>query len=390
MFQMRLLAAGLAVLWACACLLILVGYRPGGPADLLVGVATVLPLGIATTALIWPPVARGPQAFRLTVALAVGTGLILVPTIGAIYRQITGRGLQTLLPSPEAAYPWGLAILGTALFASLGVARRILGASASRPRRAAAALGSGLLVGVVTATLIASMAVANDLALGDRPAASSRFGPTDPTLTPPTCDGNLVAGATANLELQISGSVDRRSLGGARIRGQRVGTAFRWSAEVASATALGGAGAALVNGQAWAHEPGDPWAAVASGTVADEDVDGAAVRIALTPAMRASAEELGISYVEGARSRHCRAAIDGTTFRAAFPEIRWLAGDADLGRWYGELEYWVFSDGQLGEAAGWLQGEGFAISEGAIQGRLEVALTATDRGTIFSITAPRP
>ena len=40
---MRLLAASLTALWAATSLLVLVGYRPGGPADLLVGVALLDP-----------------------------------------------------------------------------------------------------------------------------------------------------------------------------------------------------------------------------------------------------------------------------------------------------------------------------------------------------------
>ena len=119
-----------------------------------------------------------------------------------------------------------------------------------------------------------------------------------------------------------------------------------------------------------------------------EDLDLAVVANALAPEQLATAEELGVSFVQGARARHCQVAVDGTTFRAAFPQVRWLAGDANLSRWRGELEYWIFGDGQLGEAVGWLEGEGFAIRQDAIQGRLDVALTATDRGSPFTIAPP--
>ncbi len=387
-FEMRLLAAGLTGLWGIACLVVIVGYRPGGPADLLVGIATLVPLGVAALALMWPPVARGAQAFRLIVALAVGTGLVLVPTIEALVRQITGRGLQTLLPSAEAAYPWGLAILGTSLFATLGLARRILGGASSRPRRLMAALGGGVVLAAITATLIASVAVANDLALSGRIVGTSRFGPSDPKITPPPCDGTLSAGPSASVELQLTATVDRASLGGARIRGERSGLDFRWSADVASERTLGLAGAAIVGEQGWTREPGDPWTAVPAATLRGESLDLEVVSAALTPEIRTAAEELGISYVEGARARHCRVAVNGTLFRAAFPEVRWLAGNANLGPWVGELEYWVFADGQLGEAVAWLEGAGFALRTGAIQGRLDAALTATDRGAHFSITSP--
>ena len=45
---------------------------------------------------------------------------------GERLRQLVDRGLQTLLPSLEVAYPWALAILGTSLFAGLGIARRVI------------------------------------------------------------------------------------------------------------------------------------------------------------------------------------------------------------------------------------------------------------------------
>jgi hypothetical protein len=94
--------------------------------------------------------------------------------------------------------------------------------------------------------------------------------------------------------------------------------------------------------------------------------------------------------VQGARARHCRVAIDGDTFRRAFPQVRWLAGDADLHRWRGELDYWIFGDAELGRADGWIAGEGFTLQPGAIQGRLEASLTATSRGSAITIVPPAP
>ena len=124
--------------------------------------------------------------------------------------------------------------------------------------------------------------------------------------------------------------------------------------------------------------------------VEDESLDLAVLRAALDTEARAAAEEIGIAYVEGARARHCRVAIDGDTFRRAFPQVRWLAGDADLHRWRGELEYWIFTDAQLGRADAWIEGEGFTLRPGAIRGRLEASLTATERGSSITIAAPAP
>jgi len=387
-FEMRLLAAGLTALWAATCILVLVAYRPGGPADLLVGVAFVLPAGIAAMALAWPPAAHGPQAFRLIGALAVGTGLILLPSLASLWRQIADRGLQTLLPSLEAGYPWALAILGTSLFAALGLARRVLGPDAPRGRRLTAALGAGVGIGLITATLVASAAVGNDLALAGRPAGSSQFGPTDPTRVPPTCDAPITAGDSARLELGLSGSIDQRSIGGARVRGARAGLDFSWTSEIASVPTLGLGGAARVGSQGWLREPGSSWSRVSGAAVEGEALDLAVLREALHSTARAAAEELGIAYVDGARARNCRVAIDGDTFRRAFPQVRWLAGDADLRHWRGELEYWIFTDSQLGRAEAWIEGEGFTLQAGAIRGRLEASLTATERGSSINIVAP--
>ena len=82
---------------------------------------------------------------------------------------------------------------------------------------------------------------------------------------------------------------------------------------------------------------------------------------ALTPGNRATAEDRGIDVIEGARARRCRVAVDGATFAAAFPQVRWLVGDADLHRWRGQLDYWVFVDGQLGQVAGDASGEATGI-----------------------------
>mgnify|MGYP001599728324 CR=1 FL=1 len=179
--ELRLLAVALAGLWAVVAGLLLVGYRPGGPADLLVGLAALGPVAVAIAAVAWPPAARGGQAFRLIAALGVATIIVLLPTLGGLVRQLVDRGLQTLVPSLEAAYPWALAILGTSLFAGLGLARRIRGPKSGRPGRLGAAVAIGLVLALVSAGAMAGAAIANELALRDRPATASRYGPRGPT-----------------------------------------------------------------------------------------------------------------------------------------------------------------------------------------------------------------
>src|SRR3982751_883611 len=125
-FGLRLLAAVLTTLWTIAGAIVLLGYRPGGPIDGVVGLAALLPIAVSLLGLLWPPAARGDRAFAAVAWLGLGAILLLIPSIGGVLNQLVARGPQTLLPSWEAAYPWILALLATSLFGGLGVARRVL------------------------------------------------------------------------------------------------------------------------------------------------------------------------------------------------------------------------------------------------------------------------
>jgi hypothetical protein len=389
-FELRLLALVLAVGWAAAAGLVIVGYAPGGPVDRLVGIAALPTVAIALAALAWPPVARGDRAFGGIAWLGVGAALLLAPSIGGLVEQLRAGGPQTLLPSVEAAYPWLLALAGTALFAGLGIARYVLGETALRRRR----LVVGGLIGVGLTTLaagaFAGAAIGNDLALRDRPATSSRFGPTDPTLEPPECDGGLAPGPSAAVGLLISGEVDGRPTGDGDLRGTRVEADFRWAAAIASSIRVGRDGWARIGDDAWQLRSSGGWESVETDVVAEGALDLQVLTTALTAGNRAAAESRGIAYVEGARARHCRVAIDGPTFRTAFPQVAWIVGDADIDRWRGELDYWVFADGQLGQVVGSLNGEGADLVPKGVLGTVYVSMTATDRGDVAPIEAPGP
>jgi hypothetical protein len=170
----------------------------------------------------------------------------------------------------------------------------------------------------------------------------------------------------------------------------RVGPDFRWLAYAATISELGQYGAARSGSDAWTIVPGARWTRMAPATVADGTVDLQALDVALTPAYRAAAEDHGIETIEGARARRCRIAIDGTTFGAAFPEIELLVGDADLHRWRGQLDYWIFLDGELGQVAGSANGEAAGIVPDALNGTIDLRLTATLRGHDSVIYPPGP
>ena len=101
-----------------------------------------------------------------------------MPSIAGVVTQLMSFGSRTLLPSFEAAYPWLIALLATSLFSGFGIARRLEGGAALRRRRLVAGTTIAVLVTVVASVAFAAVAVANDTALRDTPAGSSRFGPT--------------------------------------------------------------------------------------------------------------------------------------------------------------------------------------------------------------------
>jgi hypothetical protein len=385
--ELRLLGVALTALWLVAFGLILFGYRPGGPVDVVVGIAASGPIAVAVAAVLWPPVARSPRAFALMAWLALVPILLLVPSIAGLVTQLQGRGPQTLLPSAEAAYPWLLALLGTGIFAGLGVARRQLGDRAPRRRRLLAGIALGVAATLLAGTAFATAAVYNELSLGDRAAISSRFGPTDPTLEPPACDGALAIGATADFTLQMDSSVDGKPAGQLSVAGERSGSDVRWDGYVTSAVAFGRTGFARVGTTVWTLLPNYGWVSTPT-KLGGYDMDRELLLEALAPAQRSVVEDGGLSFVEGARARHCRVALDGATLRRAVPEVTLLLGETDLSRWRGELDFWVFADGELGQVDGFANGPGLGLASSALTAEVRFRIIAIDRGSATTIRLP--
>ena len=391
---LRLIGLGLVGAWGLAAALILSAYRPGGPLDLIVGITMLVPVAIALASVVWPPLTRRHVTHAAMVALGLATLLVLLPSIGGVWNQLQALGSQTLLPSLEAAYPWLLALIGTSLFTGFGQARRMIGGTAGRSRRTRIGVAIAAALTLLAGTAFGAAAIANELALRDTegPLVGSRFGPTQlgADIEPPRCDGSLVAGPTSRLTAHFSGQIDGRPIGTVDLSGQRAGRDFRWLAYVATNRELGQHGLARRGDVAWVRTPTRGWERAMLETVTDETLDFQAVREALNPGARAAAEDYGIEVIERAPARRCRVSVDGPIFRAAFPQVGWLIGDDDLEHWRGQLDYWVFLDGTLGQVAGSVNGEAGAIEDQAIQGRLDVFLTATDRGDDLVIRAPAP
>ena len=354
--ELRITAILLTALWGLGALYILLGYRPGGPIDIVVGLVAVSPTAVGAAGIAWPPLVRGERSFTGVMALGIGAILLLIPSTGSVLNQVISGGAQTLLPSAEVAYPWLLALLATSIFSGLGIARRTLGSRASRRMRLARGIALGVATTLVVGSTFTGVAVANDLALRDRPAASSPFGPTDPNRQPPDCSEAIDTGTTALLAAQLTATVDSRPIGQIQISGERSGLDLRWTADVATDRSLGRFGVARVGSRAWLQSPGGPWTSVPTVDITNDGLDSQVLATALTASLRATAENRGLEFIEGARARHCRLEVDGPTFAAAFPQVDWFVGADLLNHWRGELDFWVFSDGEVGQVQGSVSG----------------------------------
>jgi hypothetical protein len=246
---------------------------------------------------------------------------------------------------------------------------------------------------VVAGSLFAGAAIANELALRERgqPATGSRFGPTALDDTPAACDSPAIRpGLSARLTALMNAQVDLQPTGSVELRGIRAGRDFRWLAYVATSRELGQYGRAANGDRAWARTPREGWESVSPPEVAADTVDVQAISTALTWDLRVAAEDRGIEVLEGAPARRCRVSIDGPIFQAAFPQVAWLVGDADLTHWRGQVDYWIFLDDEIGQIAANANGEAAALGEEALQGTVEVLMTATERDRDRVIYPPAP
>jgi hypothetical protein len=87
--------------------------------------------------------------------------------------------------------------------------------------------------------------------------------------------------------------------------------------------------------------------------------------------------------------------VNGPTALDTFLPLRWLAGGQlltvthPLEEWRGTLDWWVFTDGQLGQAAVDIHGyPGEAWPTSGIAGSLSARLTAVDRDVPQTVATP--
>jgi hypothetical protein len=399
----RLLAALLTIIWAAGALLVLTAYRPGGPADILVGATALLPALIAAVAVVWPPVmtgqrgsARGATNGRQLwpAVIAIGSALLLVPSVAGVVGTLAQGPGRPLIPSAETAYGFLLPLLGTCLLAGIGLVGALGIAQRSQRGRLLAGVALGLVLAIVSSVLFAGATIANDTGLRAQLGAS-RWGPTARDITPPRCNGALVDAETATVTVEGSARVDSTDAGRFSLSGTRSGIDERWQASVEAHRIIGDFAHVRIGDRAWEQRADGPWRPQAP-SAAMPTLDSAVTSAALTPAARATAEEVGIEDVGGARARHCRLAVDGPTALRAVPAARWLIGREPFDRspaldvWRGDMDWWVFVDGSVGMTAISIHGPAFGGDwpETGFQVTIDARVTALDRGMPQTIQPP--
>ncbi len=70
--------------------------------------------------------------------------------------------------------------------------------------------------------------------------------------------------------------------------------------------------------------------------------------------------------------------------------MTWLVGTNEMTHWRGQLDYWIFLDGEVGQVVGSVNGDAGAIREGALQATIRVDMRATDRGIAVHLNPPTP
>ena len=89
--------------------------------------------------------------------------------------------------------------------------------------------------------------------------------------------------------------------------------------------------------------------------------------------------------IEQAHSRHCRIAIDGPLAESLSVLVRLIIDGTLMSRpvavaWRGSLDWWVFADGELGQAEITIGGyPGDAWLSGGLQASIVARITATNR-----------
>jgi hypothetical protein len=406
---MRMLAVILTVLWAVTAVVIATAYRPGGPVDIAVALACFIPVVIADMGVIWPA-KKMQRSHRLALVWVwIGAVLFTLPIAYGVATTLTTDGPQGLVPSVEAAYAGGIALFLTSFYSVVGIVHRRRGVRPLQPRASALAVLAAVGLTIVAGLAFLFVAAVNERDVRVEAPASSAFGPTDPDAVPPDCDQPPALGSSARVVIRAKSSLDNTDRGTAILEGRRDGLDESWGGSWEGVDGSGQQAYLRVGRLAWLNDttddpqaPARTWRTVQPdpfdlrGT-AELTMDGPPYAIASAPRGEIVPEDLGLEHVEGAAARHCRTYIDGTTALDTFLPLRWLLFDGDgrpegaISRWRGELDWWVFTDGELGLAAVEVSGPlaETPLDDEGVRVVLEAELSATHRDETVDVTAPR-
>jgi hypothetical protein len=412
--------AGVIVLglWVALALAVAVAYRPGGQLDLLVAIGAILPVLVAAASVAWPAVTRSQRDLVGLAWIWLFALLLTIPLIYSVASSLTSAGPQRLVPSAEVAYGSVLALGFTAIFSLLGPVHQRSAHRVFERRASLEAVGLAVGVTAVVALVFGGVLVLNQRTLRAEIPVASRYGPTDPAIIPPECTIAPRLGPHGRIAIGARLLIDDRVVAEGRLDGRREGVDEVWAGgwsgvppsgvKPGDGTADGSLAYRRVGPRAWLNEasddpdaPGRTWHEV------DPDPFGLAdpSRLTMDGPPRTVlggllgplvTEDLGLEVVEGARARHCRTFVDGPTSLSAFLPLRWLVSGTptslptDLAAWRGELDWWVFGDGELGRAAIEVSGLPSDAWAGlaAIEGMLLADLDVTDRTRPVDVTGP--
>ena len=405
---MRLLAVILTVLWAVTAVSIAVAYRPGGPVDVLVALACFVPVAIADLGVI-RPAKRLSHGHRLALVWVWILAVIFVlPVIYGVASTVTPEGVQGLLPSAEAAYAGAIALYLMTWFSVVGLVHHRLGVRPLERRASLVTSAAAAGLTIVAGLAFIFVALVNEQQLSSEPASASRYGPTDPGLDPPFCDAGVALGEHARIRIEAKSAVDTFDRGRAVLEGQRGQLDESWGGSWEGPDGSGQQAYLRVGDDAWVNDtsddpqaPGTTWSSSTPnpfGLLGDEGLtlDGPPHAVADAPRGAIVAEDLGLEQIEGARGRHCSTLIDGPTALDTFLPLRWLLANESyldgckLGQWGGELDWWVFADGELGLATVQVSGArgDTGWDDDCVRAFLEARLQAVDRDEPVDVSAP--
>ena len=408
--RMRLLAGVLLVVWAATAIAIAAEYRPGGPVDIVVVLACFLPVLIAAVALEWPPESAGHRDRVAIGWIWIAALLFAIPVLYGVASTLTAGGPQILVPSAEAAYAGLIALFLLSFFSVSGVVHARRGVLVLERGATLRSMAVSIVLTLLVAAAFGMIAFINDQALRLDEPTTSRYGPTDPELVPPLCHEPLSLGRFALITITAVSSEDDVPRGSAILTGRRSGIDEAWGGSWQGPDSAGQTAYLRLGETAWLNPgsddpeaPGTTWQETTPGLFEmagphGMTTDGPPQAVVGRPRGSIVTEDLGLEVMDGARARHCRTFIDGPTAMAAYLPLRWLldedvtAETGRLQRWRGEMDWWVFGDGELGLAT--VEISGIRAETGwdshGVRAVLEARLEATDRNVPVDVTASVP